>query len=388
MATTSELMAMGLPASVARHMVQQIDIAKGDSAALRVADLRKSSGSGIMIPLYLYPNNPYSDGVIQGLLTLIRQYRTVPTVVILNPSNGPGASWDGNYAATIRLLKAAGATVCGYVSTAYGNAAKATVEANISAWQTLYAADPIDGIFLDEQPWDMGAGNASVTRYKGYTDYCHAKALYPVIANPGTNQQGGWFAAKTADIIVVHENSSWPVESDMAGNFTGGHADYDYGSRAAMVYAQATLDPYKLRRLRRYVNWVYVTNDSSNPWDSVSSHLSALYAALSDVDGVSEGMSPLTYAATTAWDANETTGAAVSLAGNTTLAAPTGTQAGRVYRLIATQDATGNRTLAFNAVYKFPAGTTLPLTGTAGQKHVIEFLSDGTSLYALTVNKY
>jgi hypothetical protein len=103
---------------------------------------------------------------------------------------------------------------------------------------------------------------------------------------------------------------------------------------------------------------------------------------------VAEGLSPLTHAATTAWDASETTGATVTLVGNTTLAAPTGTQAGRTYRLIATQDATGNRTVAFNAAYKFPVGTTLPLTGTANQKHVIEFLSDGTNLYALSVNKY
>jgi hypothetical protein len=144
MANVNELMAMGLPASVAASMAQQTDTTKTNTETLRGASLRKSSSAGIMIPLYLYPANPYSDGAIQGLLALIRQYRTVPTIVIVNPDNGPGTAWDGNYAATIRLLKAAGATVCGYVATGYGGTAKETVEADVAAWQKIYAADPRD----------------------------------------------------------------------------------------------------------------------------------------------------------------------------------------------------------------------------------------------------
>lgn len=388
MATASTLMAMGVSPVVARHMADATKTTQGDIEGLRLVGLKQAASPGVLLPLYLYPNNPYSDPVIQGLLALIRQYRSIPTVVVLNPSSGPGVSWDGNYAATIRLLKAAGAKVCGYVATGYGARSKDAVMADVAAWQKIYVDDPIDGIFLDEQPWATGTGNVNVTLYQGYSDACHARGLYPVIANPGANQQGAWFAAKSADIIVVHENSAWPVESDMAGNFTGGHADYGYASRAVMVYGQSTLDAYKLRRLRRYVNWIYITNDNSNPWDSVSSHLAALYAALADSDSACEGLTPLTYAATTAWDAGETTAATVTLTGNATLATPTNLLPGRVYRLIATQDGTGNRTLAFSAAYKFPVGATLPLTGTAGQKHVIEFVSDGAALYAVSTNKY
>jgi hypothetical protein len=389
MANASTLMSMGLSASLARHLADSSKSTSSDIDSLRLGGLKQATSPGIMIPLYLYPANPYSDPTMQGLLSLIRQYRSIPTVVIVNPSNGPGAVWDGNYAAAIRLLKAAGAKVVGYVSTDYATRAKEEVLADVVAWQKLYVSDPVDGIFLDEQPWATGTNNVNVKLYQEYTDYCHERGLYPVVANPGTNQQGAWFAGKTADIIVVHENNAWPAENDMAGNFTGGHADYGYVSRAAMVYGQATLDAYKLRRLRRYVNWVYVTNDGGgNPWDTVSSHLAALYAALADSDSACEGLTPLTYAATTAWDAGETTAATVTLTGNTTMAAPTNLLPGRVYRLIATQDGTGNRTLAFNAAYKFPVGTTLPLTGTANQKIVVEFLSDGASLYALTNNKY
>jgi hypothetical protein len=388
MASAAKLMAMGMPSSVARHIEDSTKSSNSDIEALKLGGMRQAASPGILMPLYLYPNNPYSDPTVQGLISLIRQYRSIPTVVILNPSNGPGATLDGNYAATIRLLKAAGAKVCGYVSTAYGNRAKEDVLADVAAWQKLYASDPVDGIFLDEQPWATGASNANVKLYQTYNDFCHERGLYPVVANPGANQQGAWFSGKTADIIVVHENGSWPAENDMAGNFAGGHADYGYASRAAMIYGQATLDAYKLRRLRRFVNWIYVTHDNSNPWDSVSSHMAALYAALADSDSACEGLTPLTYAAATAWDAGETTAATVTLTGNATLAAPTNHLPGRVYRLIATQDGTGNRTLAFNAVYKFPVGTTLPLTGTANQKIVVEFLSDGTSLYAITNNKY
>jgi hypothetical protein len=388
MATASTLMAMGLSSSLARHMADTDDAKKTDIDGLRLDGMRQSASPGVLLPLYLYPNSPYSNPAIQGLLGLIRQYRSIPTVVVLNPSNGPGAALDGNYAATIRLLKAAGAKVCGYVSTDYGARSREAVEADVAAWQKIYAADPIDGIFLDEQPWDTGPGGKSVARYRGYTDTCHARGLYPVIANPGANQQGAWFSGKSADIIVVHENNAWPSESDMAGNYTGGHADYGYGSRAALIYNQPTLDVYKLRRLRKHVNWLYVTHDNSNPWDSVSTHMAALYAALADADSVCEGLTPLTHAATTQWDATETAGATVTLTGNTTLAAPTGILPGRAYRLIATEDATGNRTLAFNAAYKFPVGTTLPLTGTANQKIVVEFVSDGTGMYATSINKY
>jgi hypothetical protein len=79
----------------------------------------------------------------------------------------------------------------------------------------------------------------------------------------------------------------------------------------------------------------------------------------------------ITYAATIApnFTADETRH--VTLTGPLTLNAPTVT-AGQKIRLILIQDATGNRTWAVNAAYKFPGGYVPPLSTTASAIDVLE----------------
>jgi hypothetical protein len=248
---------------------------------------RYSGGhTGIIIPFYIYPNNPYTDPVVARLLGLIRQYREVPVIVVINPSSGPGAVWDGNYAALIRVLRAAGACVAGYVSTDYAVRPAGEVQADINAWLTLYADTPISTIFMDEQPYDLVVGSTdTVALYASYTNYCHARNLAPVIGNPGTNQRGEHFASRTADIIVVNEVATYPSEASMLGNFVGGHVDYRYTLRAALVYGQATLVPGLVRRLAKYVQYVLITDDVlPNPWDSLPTYLEQLFAIVAGRD--------------------------------------------------------------------------------------------------------
>lgn len=357
-----------------------------------------SGQNGVMIPFYIYPNNPYTDLVVARLLGLIRKYRDVPFIVIINPSSGPGTVWDGNYAAFIKVIQAAGGIVCGYVSTTYAGTitpfrTEAQVKADIDAWLTIYATTPVNGIFLDEMTWDATA--SYVALYQTYTDYAHARNLYPVIGNPGTNPQGAYFSTRTSDIIVAHEGLPWAdtatMETAMGGNYVDGHVDYNYGFRAAMVYGltAATLDPFFVRRLMRYVRWIYLTDDvlSPNPWDSLSGLLEEQLSIMADRETPAQGMTLLTYGASTTWDASETEGAYVTLTGNTTMATPTNLIRGRKYFLVAKEDATGGRTLDFSAGYKFP-GTTLPLTATSNKTHVVEFVYDGTYMLATSINQY
>lgn len=249
-----------------------------------VADLP----NGILVPYYLAPTgSAYSDVNVQRLLGLMRQYHDVPVMVVINPNNGPG-TFNTFYAQLINLLQAAGGVVLGYVATGFGLTAEVTVKADIDLWGSLYAATPVDGIFLDEMPWDTGPGNVGlefINRYKMYTDYCHDRGLSPTVGNPGTNQQPAWFSTWTADVIVVHEDLTWPSEASMEGNYAGGHVDYSYQRRAALVYNQTSLDTALLATLRKNVQWTYVTNDNLtagvlNPWDTLPSYLEGLFAAM------------------------------------------------------------------------------------------------------------
>jgi hypothetical protein len=355
-----------------------------------------SGNRGLILPAYFYPNNPYTDPTCARLLGLIRQYSDVPFLVAVNPDDGPGTVWDGNWAAWIKLLQAAGAIVLGYVSTTYAGTiapfrTEAQVKADVDQWLTLYSATPVNGIFLDEQTNDAVA--SSIALYVEYTDYCHSKSLYPVVGNPGANSVGANFSARTADIVIVHENPPWAdtatMETAMAGAYVDGHIDYSPTLRAALIYSAANpLDTFFYRKLLRYVRFVYVTDDVlPNPWDSLSPLLEETLAILADRETPGQGMTTLTYAASTAWDASQTEGAYLALTGNTTMATPTGVIRGRKYFLMAKEDATGARTINFSAGYKFP-GTTLPLTATANKTHVITFIYDGTYMLATSITQY
>lgn len=63
----------------------------------------------------------------------------------------------------------------------------------------------------------------------------------------------------------------------------------------------------------------------------------------------------------------------VQLAGNRTLAAPTGLQPSQVGSITIIQDGTGSRTLSYNAVWKFPGGTAPTLSTGASAVDRIDF---------------
>ena len=80
----------------------------------------------------------------------------------------------------------------------------------------------------------------------------------------------------------------------------------------------------------------------------------------------------LTDAATINIDASLGNNFRVVLAGNRTLANPTGLIDGQVFNVRIKQDGTGSRTLAYGTKYKFPGGTA-PVLSTAG--NALDFMS-------------
>lgn len=87
--------------------------------------------------------------------------------------------------------------------------------------------------------------------------------------------------------------------------------------------------------------------------------------------------------ATVNWDMSLGNGI-VTLAGNRTIAAPTNLPVGMVSLRIV-QDATGSRTLTWNALFKWVGGTAPTLTTTAAHYDVLTFYCDGTNLYQQSV---
>jgi hypothetical protein len=94
----------------------------------------------------------------------------------------------------------------------------------------------------------------------------------------------------------------------------------------------------------------------------------------------------LTDAATIAWDGNLGQNAVVTLGGNRTLAAITNPINGTVYTLRVIQDATGNRTLAFNAAYLFNNSITALIDRRANGWTVLRFWYNGTNFVYLDGN--
>ena len=89
----------------------------------------------------------------------------------------------------------------------------------------------------------------------------------------------------------------------------------------------------------------------------------------------------LTDGATISWDTSSAQVATVTLAGNRTVAAPTNLLNGAFYALEVIQDATGSRTLAWNAVFKWTGGAAPILSTAANARDYFVFRSNGTNLY-------
>ena len=97
------------------------------------------------------------------------------------------------------------------------------------------------------------------------------------------------------------------------------------------------------------------------------------------------GEATLTDAVNIAWNLDTAQTGKVTLAGNRTLTAPTNMKAGATYLLRILQDATGSRTMTFNAAYEFPSGVAPTLTTTGSATDILSCYSDGVAMYCNTL---
>jgi hypothetical protein len=248
--------------------------------------IRAQERTGVLVPLYVYPENIHKNATYNRLIDLKRQHETVPVWVILNPASGPGKEVDANYTKAIDRLQGAGCVVLGYVATSYGKKSEAEVRKSIDRWLEMYPR--IQGIFFDEMIYEDT--NAGAKYQAGLNRYAHDAGCWPTVGNPGADTPGRYFAADAADVIVIHEGNSWPKEERLKGDYFGGYSDYPPFTRGVLFHSQAALDRAELRMARKYVRWVYVTeapfrpNDpkAANPWDRLSKHLEELLDQLAE----------------------------------------------------------------------------------------------------------
>jgi hypothetical protein len=246
--------------------------------------LRAQDRTGILVPLYVYPADAQANPAYNRLIDLKRRYETVPVWVIVNPASGPGKAVDPNYTRAIDRLRGAGCVVLGYVTTSYGKRPAADVKADVDQWLRIYPR--AQGMFFDEMgtaDTDAGAAHqAALTRHARDAGY------WPTVANPGSDTPGRYFAADAADVFIVHEGNDWPAEERLKGDRPGGYADHPPFTRGVLVHSLADFDPERLRMVRKYARWVYVTEGpfrpgdpkAANPWDRLSKHLEALFEGL------------------------------------------------------------------------------------------------------------
>ena len=243
----------------------------------RAFHLRAQQRVGLLVPMYVYPGDVQRNPHFKRLIDLKRRYETVPMWVIVNPASGPGESVDPNYTEAIDRLVGAGCVVLGYVTTSYSERSEAEVQAEIDQWLEMYPR--IHGIFFDEMIYEDTAAGAAYQA--SLSRYAHSAGCWPTVANPGADTPSRYFAAGAADVIIVHEGSSWPEEQRLKGNTATGYANYPPQTRGVLVYSQPTLDKNRLQMVQKYSRWIYVTEDvyrpgdpeAPNPWDSLSKHL-------------------------------------------------------------------------------------------------------------------
>jgi hypothetical protein len=115
------------------------------------------------------------------------------------------------------------------------------------------------------------------------------------------------------------------------------------------------------------------TTAASKVFTADANNLTTVSGAVANVEDT------LTDGATITWDVIDSPVAKVTLAGNRTLSAPSGTTpiAGQFVSLLIIQDGTGGRSITWNAAYEFAADTAPTLTATASLGDLFTFRYNG-----------
>jgi len=222
-----------------------------------------SACMGISIPAYFYPGPLWDQAIADAPAT---------SIMIMNPSNGPGTSLNSDYVAAVSDAQAAGVMVLGYVYTLYGTRDIATVKADIDSYMNWYA---VDGIFLDEVSNDV----PELAFYQELDNYIKSKPGTLNMINPGTIPDEQYMNA--ADIIVVFEG---PYSNYVGATFDPWIDNYPAYRFQHLVYDTPVASFENAWNIAKgeNVGYIYITDDAApNPWNSLPSYWNTEVGAVS-----------------------------------------------------------------------------------------------------------
>jgi hypothetical protein len=219
-------------------------------------------------------------------------------IIILNPSDGPGASPDANYAQQVANAQANGIRVLGYVYTQWANGNVSVQEAE--GWiDRYYSWYHVDGIMLDEA--NDTCATAPLHFYGTLYSYIKAEpGPAMVLLNPGTATDECY--AAISDVLLTFENDY--------SMYVAGYEVSDWTARLPpshffhIVFDVPTVDDMRnvvATAVERGAGWVYVTNlndSNGNPYSSLPYYFNQELAYVGQLDDTRQADPAATPAAT------------------------------------------------------------------------------------------
>jgi hypothetical protein len=200
------------------------------------------------VPAYFYAGGTWSQAD-----------QAKPSVMILDISGlGAGSAPVPHFRSVVSQAQAAGVTILGYSSTAYGLRPAAAVEADARDYKAWYG---VTGVFLDE----VQGVASELPYYRQLASYIHRVSPgAPIWLNPGGYPGRSYMSV--GDVVMVFEGTYARYRDAPVPQWA---SHYQPARFAQTIYATSGAQLDRALRLAwsRQAGYVYVTNRSgSNPY--------------------------------------------------------------------------------------------------------------------------
>ena len=234
---------------------------------------------GIYVPLYKQPDLGQSNSVWADLIEAKIKQPSVPFVVTVNPSSGPGSSQDGEFVYAISELKRAGVDyILGYVPTDYGQSSGRSIseiKKMIENYRTWYP--DVNGIMLDE----VSARSDKFEFYEELASYARSLGFVFIRGNAGAPIDEEYL--NILDNIAIFEGRDLPSISRLQASTH--FPKYPPERFSIIARGIPSLDVEYLDEALRHVGLIYITDDiesdvDGNPYNRLPQYFEDLVGIL------------------------------------------------------------------------------------------------------------